>query len=279
MSSKKRESTSSSQLDAEKPENKSIQERQHQIPPKQTNHPQFPSKMHPMPMPAPSAYTQQSYSQPPPAGRVQPTLPYNLDSSPVAFPRYPPLPGRADQPQGKNQPQAQGQPQGLGQGPGQLPPRLNQSSLQFSLSMSPVHCLPGEQKKTRSYDFQVNQTKKGHFIPVSRKRNLLEVYTLGKELGKGGFSSVFACKHRELKEERAVKILKKKVRKDGTTPNWDIEMGILKEIDHPNIVKLYEVFETDDFIQIVQEYMLIIQALLWTRAIFRDIQQKGTNRE
>ena len=44
------------------------------------------------------------------------------------------------------------------------------------------------------------------------------------------------------------------------------EVEIMKEIDHPNIVKIYEYFETNDFIYIVME-------LITGGELFEHIQQ------
>ena len=107
-------------------------------------------------------------------------------------------------------------------------------------------------KKHKSMDFNQNQLKKGRFIPMSKKNNMLDTYIFGKMLGKGGFSSVYAVKHKQLGEERVVKIIKKDAQ--NMTVDFEKELSILKELDHPNIIKLYEVFETKDFIQIIQEY-------------------------
>ena len=106
-------------------------------------------------------------------------------------------------------------------------------------------------RKYKSMDFSHNLIKKSRFIPMIKKSNMLDTYIFGKMLGKGGFSSVYAVKHKELGEERVVKVIKKT--QENMMVDFDREFTILKELDHPNIIKLYEVFETKDFIQIVQE--------------------------
>ena len=100
-------------------------------------------------------------------------------------------------------------------------------------------------------DFERNKIKKSRFIPKITKANILDTYCFKKELGRGGFSSVFACFHKELQEERAVKVIKKNSLHPSI--NYEIEMAILMELDHPNIIKIYEVFENEAYIYIVQE--------------------------
>ena len=44
---------------------------------------------------------------------------------------------------------------------------------------------------------------------MSKTGNFLDAYTMGKQIGIGGFSSVYKCTHLKSKEERAVKIIDK----------------------------------------------------------------------
>ncbi len=75
---------------------------------------------------------------------------------------------------------------------------------------------------------------------------------IGNQLGVGGFSSVAKCTHKKSGEDRAVKIVDKKKIK-GKIARLDLEFKILMELDHPNIIKIYEIFETPYLIYIVQE--------------------------
>ena len=98
-----------------------------------------------------------------------------------------------------------------------------------------------------------------------KKSNMLDTYIFGKMLGKGGFSSVYAVKHKELGEERVVKVIKKT--QENMMVDFDREFTILKELDHPNIIKLYEVFETNDFIQVF--HLLFDNGQCRRRKVFR----------
>ena len=73
-------------------------------------------------------------------------------------------------------------------------------------------------------------------------------------IGSGGQGEVFKAYHFKTKETRAMKVISKE--KIGTI-NWNLilnEIKILREIDHPNIVKIYEFFETVTHFYIVMEY-------------------------
>ena len=75
-------------------------------------------------------------------------------------------------------------------------------------------------------------------------------------IGYGAFASVWKCTHKRTGDERAVKILLK-----AGIPQKDIdsravfnEVEILKTLDHPNIVKVFEYFEDDCNYYILMEY-------------------------
>jgi len=72
-------------------------------------------------------------------------------------------------------------------------------------------------------------------------------------LGSGGFGEVRECINKENKQHRAVKILKK-VRMDAKEKTaMENEIEILQNLDHPNILKIYESFECEKRFYIVTE--------------------------
>lgn len=90
-------------------------------------------------------------------------------------------------------------------------------------------------------------------VPSARVVNFLDHYELGRNLGSGSFSSVSECRDRRTGEARAVKILKK-------SPNMNYEalrreVDILSGIEHPHVVKLYDVIEDTQHVYIVLELM------------------------
>lgn len=83
------------------------------------------------------------------------------------------------------------------------------------------------------------------------------VYKLDKApIGSGGFAEVWLCTHRRTEEVRAVKILSKSGISVEDIKNRTVflEVEILKTLDHPNIVKVYEYFEDEQNYYIVMEY-------------------------
>jgi len=83
-------------------------------------------------------------------------------------------------------------------------------------------------------------------------RQIEDVYNFEKELGKGAFSVVKLGVNKQTKEEVAIKIIEKKnVEQD--LHRLATEMQVLKSVDHPNIIKLKDIFETDSMLYIVTE--------------------------
>ena len=78
-----------------------------------------------------------------------------------------------------------------------------------------------------------------------------DVYLLDRKLGEGSFGTVFLVTHKQLKVQRALKVINKKSR---SSSNPIDELELLKKLDHPNIIKIYEYYETKEKWYIVTEY-------------------------
>jgi len=92
---------------------------------------------------------------------------------------------------------------------------------------------------------------RSHLIP-SKSGNIRGSYTLNiKKLGEGAYGSVSSSVHQETGAKRAVKTMSKGNPKHVQRFRQEIE--ILKTMDHPNIIKLYETFEDRGQIYLVME--------------------------
>jgi calcium/calmodulin-dependent protein kinase I len=80
--------------------------------------------------------------------------------------------------------------------------------------------------------------------PYHVDKDIERFYKFEEELGRGAFSVVQAATHLETGEKRAVKIIKKQAGNAKQTNMLKIEIEILRNAQHPNVIKLYEVFET-----------------------------------
>lgn len=81
-----------------------------------------------------------------------------------------------------------------------------------------------------------------------------DVYRLGSIVGSGHYGEVRTCFHRDTSEFRAVKIIKKHLFKEDFKVSLLSEVAILRSLDHPNIIRIYEFFEDDKRFYIVMEY-------------------------
>ena len=77
-------------------------------------------------------------------------------------------------------------------------------------------------------------------------------YRIGKSIGEGNFAQVRECTHRTKKTQYALKIISKGKCK-GREQMIDNEVGILREVKHPNIIQLIEDFDGPNELFLVME--------------------------
>ncbi|OWF51087.1 serine/threonine-protein kinase DCLK1-like isoform X2 [Mizuhopecten yessoensis] len=106
------------------------------------------------------------------------------------------------------------------------------------------------QRKKKSKSKIVRKTK--YERQVSGDSHILSKYDLGKTLGDGNFAIVKQATLKNTKNEFAMKIIDKAKLK-GKEHMVENEIEIMKDCQHPNIVKLYEEYETIDKIYLVME--------------------------
>ena len=83
---------------------------------------------------------------------------------------------------------------------------------------------------------------------------LIDDLTLIKPLGKGAFGEVYLTSKQGTNQKYATKKIDKKFTQNPRAKRYlDNEINILKEIEHPNIIKLIEVHETTQYIYLVME--------------------------
>ena len=79
----------------------------------------------------------------------------------------------------------------------------------------------------------------------------LDNYEVIKQLGKGGYGKVYEVRNKKTGEIRACKHLSKLSIKN--LEKFEREINILIKADHPNIIKLYEIFESQRSLYLVME--------------------------
>eukprot|EP01098_Paradermamoeba_levis_P003709 TRINITY_DN1659_c0_g1_i2.p1 TRINITY_DN1659_c0_g1~~TRINITY_DN1659_c0_g1_i2.p1 ORF type:complete len:354 (-),score=125.62 TRINITY_DN1659_c0_g1_i2:80-1141(-) len=141
---------------------------------------------------------------------------------------------------------------------------------------SPKEVTPPEKKAQGSTSDLPNENA------VKVKSNLLDldttqipvtdVYDFGKKLGSGAFSIVHEGINKKSGDRVAIKVVKKAVLKGDDIITLKREVENLRKLDHPNILKLYDVFESQD------EFFLIME-LVEGKELFDKIIEKGNYSE
>ncbi|KAK6766373.1 hypothetical protein RB195_025963 [Necator americanus] len=88
----------------------------------------------------------------------------------------------------------------------------------------------------------------------SRRLEKVGLYQVGKAIGRGNFATVRLAKHEIAKTKVALKVVNRAALDEENLIRLEREMRILTRINHPHIVKLYEIMRTETTIYIVTEY-------------------------
>ena len=105
-----------------------------------------------------------------------------------------------------------------------------------------------EEEESDNYPLEI-KISKDNFISVG-SRGLRDIYENTKKLGKGSFGKVFQVRNKTTNKLYACKKISKL---NWSNPTFKKEIEILMRMDHPNIIKLYEVFESDNSIYLIME--------------------------
>eukprot|EP00347_Sterkiella_histriomuscorum_P000514 403375554 len=92
------------------------------------------------------------------------------------------------------------------------------------------------------------------FVFEHINENIRDQYQISKVLGTGAYGEVRLCTHRKTGARRAVKIINKSYLDEEESKRFLEELEILKKLDHPNIVKLYEIYQDAKRYFAVMEY-------------------------
>ncbi|KAL2085528.1 hypothetical protein ACEWY4_018848 [Coilia grayii] len=90
--------------------------------------------------------------------------------------------------------------------------------------------------------------------PILRGPVRVGFYDIERTLGKGNFAVVKLARHRITKTEVAIKIIDKTQLDATNLEKIYREVQIMKMLDHPHIIKLYQVMETKNMLYLVTEY-------------------------
>lgn len=81
------------------------------------------------------------------------------------------------------------------------------------------------------------------------------VYTIGPEIGKGSFATVYKCVNNKTHQLVAIKsVVRSKLKSKKLVENLEIEISILKSMKHPHIVGLLDYNQTSTHFHLVMDY-------------------------
>lgn len=86
-----------------------------------------------------------------------------------------------------------------------------------------------------------------------KKRNFSDDYRIINEIGRGGFGCVYKVAMKNTDIYRAAKKINKEKLKKDEHENLLAEMAIMMSLDHPNIIKLFEVYDQKGYYIMVLE--------------------------
>lgn len=80
-------------------------------------------------------------------------------------------------------------------------------------------------------------------------------YEILEKIGDGGFSKVYLAIQKATGMQRIIKVIKKDV--DGSFFKDEVlnEINLLKQLDHPNIMKVIEYFSSKSHLYIIAEFL------------------------
>ena len=95
---------------------------------------------------------------------------------------------------------------------------------------------------------------------IRQMSNIREHYTVMKTLGTGHFGSVYLIKDKRCGIERVAKEIIKTLVNENILAKLEIELSLIKSLviqiqEHPCIVKIFEIIETNTRIYIITEYL------------------------
>ena len=119
-----------------------------------------------------------------------------------------------------------------------------------------------DKSKLKDYNKNENKISFNNELLISQvKTDPFKDYQKIKELGAGSFAKVILVKNNVTGLIRAMKIIKKKKIMTSTSPSdgsTDLEIlneiNVLKQIDHPNVVKIFEFYNSEDAYYLITEY-------------------------
>jgi calcium-dependent protein kinase len=109
---------------------------------------------------------------------------------------------------------------------------------------------PNKRGVGRNHTFKFRSST---FVTQRKSKSIEDYYELKQELNEGAYGVVYKAIHKESGAERAVKKIEKSKWNPEENQKVIDEFNVLKGLDHPNILKMYELFEEEKHFYIVTD--------------------------
>lgn len=122
-----------------------------------------------------------------------------------------------------------------------------------------VSPLPDENESDANFDRSEIRKRSSSFLvhheifATEKTGKVTDSYTIGKVLGEGGFGRVVIVEHKLSGQQRAMKQIKISKAQTAKGQKMITEALILRKLDHPNIVKIFDLYKDNRFVYLITE--------------------------
>ncbi|CAG9319146.1 unnamed protein product [Blepharisma stoltei] len=116
--------------------------------------------------------------------------------------------------------------------------------------------------KSHGFDFYAESSEDlDHWVEnlskIAIMTNVEDDYEFAKVIGRGGFAKIYLAKNIETQQDFAIKSIEKSqvVNFPSNFAQLVSEIKIMRSLDHPNVVKLHKVYESETHIHLVLDYL------------------------
>jgi serine/threonine protein kinase len=112
---------------------------------------------------------------------------------------------------------------------------------------------------------------------VTGYEDLNEIFEIKEKVGEGKYGIVKRCIQKTTNREAAIKIVKKILMDQESMNQLNIEIEILKMCQHPNIIKLYDIFENQEYLFISNCFLILVTEYCKGGDLYKYLEKRKFN--